>query len=87
MGAVAQSLYMFGVFTGCVTLGNLADKYGRKPVFCWSAVLQLIIGVAVAFTPEYVTFIILRYLYGIFGSAGSYITGWYSTPEKVPKLK
>lgn len=75
MGAVAQSIYMFGVFTGAVTLGNMADKFGRKPVFCWSAFLQLAIGVAVAFTPEYFSFLVLRYLYGIFGSAGCYIPG------------
>jgi hypothetical protein len=27
MGAVAQSAYMFGVFTGAVVLGSVADKY------------------------------------------------------------
>lgn len=77
MGAVAQSMYMFGVFIGAVFLGNMADKVGRKPVFCWSAILQLIFGVGVAFTPEYFSFLIIRFLYGIFGSAGSYIPGKY----------
>lgn len=75
MGAVAQSIYMFGVFTGAMVLGNLADKIGRKPVFVWSAILQLILGIGVAFTPNYASFLIIRYLYGIFGSAGSYIPG------------
>jgi hypothetical protein len=27
MGAVAQTAYMFGVFTGAVVLGTMADKY------------------------------------------------------------
>ncbi|CAH2002276.1 unnamed protein product [Acanthoscelides obtectus] len=87
MGAVAQSAYMFGVFTGAVWLGNLADKVGRKPVFCWSAVLQVILGVGVAFTPEYISFLIIRYLYGIFGSAGSYIPGFVLTMELVGPSK
>lgn len=87
MGAVAQSMYMFGVLTGAVTLGNLADKYGRKPVFCWSAVLQVILGVGVAFSPNYYSFIILRYIYGIFGSAGSYIPGFVLTMELVGASK
>ena len=61
---------MLGVFTGAVYLGGLADKVGRKKVFCWSATLQLFFGVAVAFVPEYYSFLVIRYLYGIFGSAG-----------------
>jgi len=87
MGAVAQSIFMFGVFVGAVTLGNAADKFGRKTIFCWSAVLQLILGVAVAFTPEYYSFLVLRFLLGIFGSAGSYITGFVLTMELVGPSK
>ncbi|XP_070504523.1 organic cation transporter protein [Chironomus tepperi] len=87
LGALAQTIYMLGVFTGAVTLGSLADKIGRKKVFCWSATLQLIIGVGVAFVPEYYSFLVVRYLYGIFGSAGSYITGFVLTMELVGPSK
>lgn len=87
MGAIAQTIYMFGVFTGALTLGNAADKYGRKIIFCWSATLQLLLGVIVAFSPNYYTFLILRFLYGIFGSAGSYITGFVLTMEIVGASK
>lgn len=64
-------------------LGGMADKIGRKKVFCWSALLQLILGVAVAFVPEYISFLVVRYIYGIFGSAGAYITGFVLTMELV----
>lgn len=87
MGAVAQSSYMFGVFVGAITLGNAADKYGRKVIFCWSALLQLIFGVAVAFVPSYYPFLVVRFLYGMFGSAGSYITGFVLTMEIVGASK
>lgn len=87
MGPLAQTIYMFGVFTGAVTLGGLADKVGRKAVFCWSAILQLLLGVGVAFTPEYFSFVIVRFIYGIFGSAGSYITGFVLTMELVGPTK
>ncbi|XP_055626421.1 organic cation transporter protein [Toxorhynchites rutilus septentrionalis] len=87
MGSLAQTIYMLGVFTGAVWLGGLADKIGRKKVFCWSALLQLILGVGVAFTPEYYSFLVIRYLYGIFGSAGSYITGFVLTMELVGPSK
>lgn len=83
MGAVAQTCYMFGVFTGAVMLGSLADKFGRKKIFYISAVMQLVLGVGVAFIPEYYTFLAVRFMYGFFGSAGSYITGFILTMELV----
>lgn len=87
MGAIAQTIYMFGVFTGAVTLGGLADRIGRKAVFCWSGLLQLLVGVAVAFVPEYFTFLGMRFVYGIFGSAGAYITGFVLSMELVGPSK
>lgn len=87
MGAAAQSSYMFGVFIGAVTLGSLADKYGRKIIFYVSAVAQLVFGVTVALVNKYYVFLILRFLYGIFGSAGAYITGFVLTMELVGATK
>lgn len=87
MGAVAQSVFMFGVFTGAVTLGSAADKYGRKTIFCWSAITQLALGVLVAFMPEFYSFLIIRFLLGIVGSAGSYITAFVLTMELVGPSK
>lgn len=87
MGKIAQTIYMLGVLTGALILGPLADKIGRKKVFCWSGLLQLILGTGVAFIPEYYTFLVVRYLYGIFGSAGSYITGFVLTMELVGPSK
>ncbi|XP_017876340.1 organic cation transporter protein [Ceratina calcarata] len=87
MGAAAQSSYMFGVFIGAVTLGSLADKHGRKVIFYISAVAQLILGVTVALVDNYYIFLVLRFLYGIFGSAGAYITGFVLTMELVGPSK
>lgn len=87
MGALIQCAYMLGVFTGAVVLGGLADKIGRKTVFCWSGLMQLILGVIVAFVPEYWSVLVVRFLYGIFGSAGSYITGFVLTMEIVGASK
>lgn len=87
MGAIGQTTFMFGVFTGSLVLGGLADKVGRKPIFCWSALLQLFLGIGVAFIPTYIPFLIVRFMYGIFGSAGSYITGFVLTMELVGASK
>ncbi|XP_046738058.1 organic cation transporter protein [Diprion similis] len=87
MGALSQSAYMLGVFAGAVCLGSMADKYGRKIIFYISAVAQLVFGVTVALVPEYYTFLGVRFLYGIFGSAGAYITGFVLTMEIVGPSK
>lgn len=87
MGALAQSSYMFGVFIGAVTLGSLADKYGRKIIFYVSAIAQLVLGVSVAFVNNYHLFLAFRFLYGIFGSAGAYITGFVLSMELVGATK
>lgn len=82
MGAAAQTAYMFGVVVGSIVLGRLCDKLGRKTVFVWSGILQLIFGASVGFVTEYYTFIVIRFIYGIFGS-GSYIAGFVLTMELV----
>ncbi|KAL1138781.1 hypothetical protein AAG570_008843 [Ranatra chinensis] len=87
MGAVSQSAFMFGVFAGAVTLGSMADKYGRKKIFYVSAVMQLILGVIVAFITEYYLFLAVSFAYGYFGSAGSYITGFVLSMELVGASK
>lgn len=87
MGAVAQSSYMFGVFTGAATLGTMADKYGRKIIFYVSVMAQLIFGVLVALVNNYYIFLMTRFLYGIFGSAGAYITAFVLTMELVGPSK
>lgn len=51
-------------------------RYGRKTIFYICAVLQLILGVAVAFVPEFYSLLVVRFFYGVFGSAGAYITGF-----------
>ncbi|XP_023934140.2 organic cation transporter protein isoform X2 [Bicyclus anynana] len=82
MGAIAQTAYMFGVVVGSIVLGRLCDRHGRKTTFVLSSVFQIIFGTTVAFATDYYTFIVIRFLYGIFGS-GSYIAGFVLTMELV----
>lgn len=52
------------------------NRFGRKKIFCISAVAQLILSVGVAFINNYWVFAFTTYVYGIFGSSGSYISGF-----------
>lgn len=87
MGALAQSVYMFGVFFGAISSGTLADKYGRKTVFCWSALFQLLVGTGIAFVNDYYVFLVGLFFYGIFGSAGAFVTAFVLIMELVGPSK
>ncbi|CAK1555140.1 unnamed protein product [Leptosia nina] len=86
-GALVQTFYMLGVFAGAIILGRLADKVGRKTVFCWSALLQLLLGVIVAFVPDYWPYMVFTFFYGMFGSAGAFIPAFVLTMEIVGPSK
>ncbi|KAI5644418.1 major facilitator superfamily domain-containing protein [Phthorimaea operculella] len=67
MGAAAQAIFMSGVVIGSLVLGPLCDTFGRRRVYLWTATLQFICGILVAFTTNYYYFLVVRFLFGIFG--------------------
>lgn len=86
MGAAAQSIFMTGVVIGSLVLGPLCDKFGRKTVFLWAALGQLICSVAVAFTTNYYSFVVVRFLYGI-SAVSPFKAGYVLTIELVGPSK
>lgn len=65
VGAIAAVVQAGGAFT----LSNLADRYGRRPVIIWPVFIYLIIAVASALAPNFVTLAIL-YVAGGFVVSG-----------------
>lgn len=55
---------MVGVALGSTVFGALSDKYGRKPIFFLSLIIQLVGGIVVAVAPEFVTYIVFRAIVG-----------------------
>ncbi|XP_019630105.1 PREDICTED: organic cation transporter protein-like [Branchiostoma belcheri] len=65
----AQSMFMVGVLIGAVGSGQLSDIVGRKKTFFLGILMQLIFGVAVAFSPNYTLFVVFRAFVGASASA------------------
>lgn len=56
----SDALLMVGVFLGSFTFGYLSDKYGRRKVFVLSLFFQLVFGLLIAFSPNFVAYAIAR---------------------------
>ncbi|KOC60839.1 Organic cation transporter protein [Habropoda laboriosa] len=62
--ATGDSLFMVGVMLGSMIFGGLSDKYGRRPIFFLSLVIQLVGGILVAVSPEFISYVIFRLIVG-----------------------
>lgn len=60
--SLATSIYFLGVMFGGLIGGLVSDKFGRRPVILVTIYVQAVLGTAVAFTPNYETFVVLRFL-------------------------
>ena len=55
---------MVGVMLGSMIFGSLSDRFGRRPIFFLSLVIQLVGGILVAVSPEYISYVIFRLIVG-----------------------
>lgn len=62
----SDSLLMVGVFIGSFCFGYLSDKYGRRKVFVLSLGFQLLFGLLVAISPEFITYTLARMVSNIY---------------------
>ncbi|XP_066583217.1 organic cation transporter protein isoform X2 [Prorops nasuta] len=62
--ATGDSLFMVGVMLGSMIFGGLSDRYGRRPIFFLSLVIQLVGGIIVAIAPEFISYVIFRLIVG-----------------------
>ncbi|XP_072167135.1 organic cation transporter protein-like [Diadema setosum] len=63
---LSTSIFMAGVMVGSLLFGQLSDRFGRKPIWFASIWAQVLFGVGVAFSPNYWTFVALRFVVGVF---------------------
>ncbi|XP_059468322.1 organic cation transporter protein-like [Neocloeon triangulifer] len=86
MRSMADTVFMLGILIGAILFGHLSDKYGRKPIFFFSLVLQVVGGVTAGFAPEYYTFIFARLCIGI-STSGVYLVAYIIGMEMVSPSK
>uniref|UniRef100_A0A182N5I8 Major facilitator superfamily (MFS) profile domain-containing protein n=1 Tax=Anopheles dirus TaxID=7168 RepID=A0A182N5I8_9DIPT len=80
--ASADSLFMVGVMLGSIGFGYLSDKYGRKPIFFASLVLQVIFGVLAGVAPEFFTYTLARMVVGA-TTSGVFLVAYVIAMEMV----
>lgn len=68
--ASITSIVFVGAIAGTLTLGPIADRIGRKPVFCATAGVVSIFGVATAFCNNFYSILLVRMFVG-FGFGGA----------------
>ncbi|XP_065945028.1 solute carrier family 22 member 6-A isoform X2 [Magallana gigas] len=65
LGELVQTLIMAGQLVGAAIASSLSDKWGRKTVHLTSHLLTLAFGIGVAFSPNYITLAILKFIIGV----------------------
>ncbi|XP_047537696.1 organic cation transporter protein-like [Vanessa atalanta] len=82
LASFTQMVLQFGILIGSILFGFLSDRYGRKNTFLVSVVALVAFGFGIPFSPNYITFTVLRFLMGI-ATAGTMVISFVIVMETV----
>ncbi|XP_065257488.1 solute carrier family 22 member 16 [Emys orbicularis] len=68
LAKLTQPTFMLGVLLGAVIFGDMADRVGRRYIMWFTSTGQFLFGIAVAFTFDYYSFVIIRFLLAMVSS-------------------
>uniref|UniRef100_A0A8C9AQP8 Solute carrier family 22 member 8 n=1 Tax=Prolemur simus TaxID=1328070 RepID=A0A8C9AQP8_PROSS len=83
MKEMAQSIFMAGILIGGLVLGDLSDRFGRRPILTGSYLLLAVSSSGTAFSPSLPIYIVFRFLCG-FGISGITLSTVILNVEWVP---
>lgn len=66
LAELIQTLVMAGQLVGAAFASSFSDRFGRKTVHLCSNLMILILGISVAFAPNYTTLAIMKFILGVF---------------------
>ncbi|KAF5900284.1 solute carrier family 22 member 2-like, partial [Clarias magur] len=79
---LCQASLSLGFLVGSIAIGYFADRYGRKSTFLVTCLLNTVTGILVAVSPNYISLLVFRALYG-FGSKGGWMVAFVMITELV----
>ncbi|PNF24518.1 Organic cation transporter protein [Cryptotermes secundus] len=83
---MADSLFMVGALLGSIIFGDMSDRFGRRPIFFLSLVLQVVFGLLAAAATEYYTFMLCRLVIGS-TTSGVFLVAYVIAMEMVGPTK
>ncbi|CAG4985422.1 unnamed protein product [Colias eurytheme] len=82
LASFTQMVLQFGVLLGSIVMGFLSDRYGRKNTFLFSTTTLILLGFAIPFSPDYITFTVLRFFLGV-ATSGTMVISFVIVMETV----
>ncbi|XP_053344535.1 solute carrier family 22 member 2-like [Clarias gariepinus] len=79
---MCQASLSLGFLVGSIAIGYFADRFGRKSTFLVTCLLNTVSGILVAVSPNYISLLVFRALYG-FGSKAGWMVAFVLITELV----